>query len=642
MNLLKYFLLLLFLLPDTGFTQDSLLLDSLQNELKKFETHKLEMRGTTPELSDTLKAGILYKLSRVYWGNTPEKGKEYAGQLLKLSEQIGFKKGIANAYLCFGAINQKQGNYKQAFKYCNKSLALAKSINYKLLQADALSYLGSINTDQANYLEALKNIYEALKIAEEIKDKSRIASAYNCLGGIYYEEHNYPEALQAFSSGLKISEEIGLKEIGGAYLNVGQLHSAMGNNSEALKYYLNGVQLLKKTGNKHWEAYGYGNIGDLLIEQGKHEEALIYLTMAVKMLKDFGDRPALGWCLNSVGYVQFKLKKYPKARKYITDALKLLVEAGEVGNIELCYERLAAIDSATGNWKSAYENHKKFILYRDSLLNDAAAKKTAQMQMQYNFDKKEAETKALTDAELNKQKMLRNGFVGGFAIVLIFAGVFFRQRNKTKKEKQRSDVLLLNILPYEVAEELKEKGTAQAKQFDEVSVLFTDFVDFTQTAENLSPQQIVQELNECFTAFDKIIERNGLEKIKTIGDAYMAVCGLPTSDSRHAQNTVQAALEIREFIEERRKHERVFEVRIGINSGSVVAGIVGIKKFSYDIWGDTVNVAARMEQNCTPGNVNISESTYQLVKGEFDCIARGTIAAKGKGEVEMYFVEAVS
>ncbi len=172
-----------------------------------------------------------------------------------------------------------------------------------------------------------------------------------------------------------------------------------------------------------------------------------------------------------------------------------------------------------------------------------------------------------------------------------------------------------------------------------MSVLFTDFVNFTQTSEKLSPQQLVQELNECFTAFDKIIERNGLEKIKTIGDAYMAVCGLPSPDSQHAHKSVKAALEIREFIEERRKQERVFDIRIGINSGSVVAGIVGIKKFAYDIWGDTVNTAARMEQNSEAGKVNISDSTYQLVKEEFACSVRGSITAKGKGDVAMYFVE---
>src|SRR5690606_31803458 len=148
-------------------------------------------------------------------------------------------------------------------------------------------------------------------------------------------------------------------------------------------------------------------------------------------------------------------------------------------------------------------------------------------------------------------------------------------------EKEKSERLLLNILPAEVADELKERGAITAKQFDEVTVLFTDFISFTQTAEHLKPQELVQELHECFTAFDHIIERNGLEKIKTIGDAYLAVCGLPVSNPHHAQKTVQAALEIRDFIAERSKQENAFQIRIGIHSGNVVAGIVGVKKFAY-------------------------------------------------------------
>jgi adenylate cyclase len=199
--------------------------------------------------------------------------------------------------------------------------------------------------------------------------------------------------------------------------------------------------------------------------------------------------------------------------------------------------------------------------------------------------------------------------------------------------------LLLNILPAEVAEELKAKGSAEAKQFDEVTVLFTDFINFTGESSVLSPEVLVAELNVCFSAFDDIIEKNGLEKIKTIGDAYMAVCGLPASDIAHAEKVVQAALDIRDFMARRKDIERTFDIRIGINSGSVVAGIVGVKKFQYDIWGDTVNTASRTESSGEAGKVNISRTTYELVKDKFACTHRGKIQAKGKGEIDMYFVE---
>ncbi len=211
-------------------------------------------------------------------------------------------------------------------------------------------------------------------------------------------------------------------------------------------------------------------------------------------------------------------------------------------------------------------------------------------------------------------------------------------------EKTKSDNLLLNILPLEVAEELKRTGSLEAKQFDDVSVLFTDFVGFTSISERLSPKELVEEIHYCFKAFDEIIEKNQLEKIKTIGDAYMAVGGMPNKDSKHASKSVQAAIDIHAFIRQYQIDKKAaskpyFEIRIGINSGSVIAGIVGVKKFAYDIWGDTVNTAARMEQNCEPGKINISGPTYQLVKSQFTCVHRGAIEAKNKGAIDMYYVE---
>ncbi len=206
------------------------------------------------------------------------------------------------------------------------------------------------------------------------------------------------------------------------------------------------------------------------------------------------------------------------------------------------------------------------------------------------------------------------------------------------KEKHRSDELLLNILPQEVMEELKETGFSKARLYNHVTVLFTDFVNFTQISEKLSPEDLVAEIDFCFKGFDNIIERNGLEKIKTIGDAYLAVCGLPNEDKDHAINCVKASLEIIKFMQKRKEDGGLFEIRIGINSGSVVAGIVGIKKYAYDIWGDTVNTAARMEQNSETGKINISGSTFDLIRNDFNCKHRGKIEAKNKGEIDMYFV----
>lgn len=213
-------------------------------------------------------------------------------------------------------------------------------------------------------------------------------------------------------------------------------------------------------------------------------------------------------------------------------------------------------------------------------------------------------------------------------------------------EKEKSDELLLNILPVDIAKELKENGTAQAKKFESVSVLFTDFKGFSMIAEQMDAAELVSEIDYFFKEFDRIIQRHGIEKIKTIGDAYMAVGGLPVKNKTHASDVLHAALEIRDFIEKTKKKnaqlgKQIFEVRIGIHTGNVVAGIVGLRKFAYDIWGDTVNLAARMESSSEPGKINISGTTHALVKDKFRCIHRGKILAKNKGQVDMYFVEGV-
>lgn len=218
------------------------------------------------------------------------------------------------------------------------------------------------------------------------------------------------------------------------------------------------------------------------------------------------------------------------------------------------------------------------------------------------------------------------------------------KNNLLKGEIERSESLLLNILPFHTAQELKQFGKAEARFFEQVTVMFTDFRGFTKIAEQLTPAELVEEIDICYKAFDTIIDKFGIEKIKTIGDSYMAAAGLPIPDPNHAHKVVLAAMEIHEYMvnhqAERKANNRpVFEIRIGINSGPVVAGIVGSKKFAYDIWGDAVNLASRMESACETGQINISEGTYQQIKDQFHCMYRGEIQAKNKGMVAMYYVE---
>jgi class 3 adenylate cyclase len=210
-------------------------------------------------------------------------------------------------------------------------------------------------------------------------------------------------------------------------------------------------------------------------------------------------------------------------------------------------------------------------------------------------------------------------------------------------EKAQSDKLLRNILPDEVADELKATGRASAKHYQKVSVLFTDFKGFTARSASMTPEEVIEELNKCFSAFDEIVEKYNLEKIKTIGDAYMCAGGLPVANQTNHIDAIRAGLAIQEYMTAYKneciaKGEPYFECRLGINTGEVVAGVVGTKKFAYDIWGDTVNTASRAESNGSLGKVNITETTYELVKDIFKCEYRGDIEVKGKGPMKMYFV----
>ena len=284
---------------------------------------------------------------------------------------------------------------------------------------------------------------------------------------------------------------------------------------------------------------------------------------------------------------------------------------------------------------------QKSILDSLSFLSTIDSLKLAQQSME--LKEKEA---ILRERDAQRKFLLSLSALG----IVVFIGLFLRflgvrrHSREIAAEKKRSDDLLLNILPEKVAEELKINQKASAQFFESASVIFVDFAGFSQFAANLPPDELVETLDFCFREFDHIIARHGLEKIKTIGDAYMAAGGLPSPDPANPGRVVEAALDIKDFLDSwkisREAEGKPFlRARIGIHTGPLVAGVVGEKKFAYDIWGDTVNVASRMESSGESGKVNISASTYESIKSEFVCKKRGKIPTKNLGDMEMYFVE---
>ena len=605
--------------------------------------------------NDSTKVKLLNKLSSEFRGSDIEKAIALDKEALAISKKINYKYGIAKSLNGLGIGNYFLGNYAEAILNWQEAITVYKEIGNSRGIANILSNMGAIYFNQSEYPKAMELYLEALKIAELVNDTLRIATVWQNIGAIHNEKKDTTRAIEAFEKAIplfklkKNDEGTGL-----AYLNLGECYRGKKEYTKATNYVKEALGYLSST---NYFIDALRSMGEIKSSTANKREAMIYLDSAYNLATKAGDDFVLARIANCIGTVYYDNSEFDKAISYYEQSKLLSLKSKSDFELSEACAQLVKIFESKGDFKHAFENQKILQSAKDSLFSIESNKKTNRLLFTYDLEKKENEIsllqkdKKIQEIEVEKQKGIRNMFIGGFAVVLLFSIVFFRQRNKVKrekknveKEKARSEELLLNILPEEVAEELKIKGAAEAKLINEVSVLFTDFKGFTALSEILKPEELVSNLNECFTAFDHIIQKNGMEKIKTIGDAYMAAGGLPTPNKTHAQDVVKAGIEIRDFMETYKSKRLTqnlpyFEIRIGIHTGPVVAGIVGVKKFSYDIWGDTVNTASRMESSGEPGKVNVSGTTYQIIKDNFKCYHRGKISAKGKGETDMYFVE---
>jgi class 3 adenylate cyclase len=415
----------------------------------------------------------------------------------------------------------------------------------------------------------------------------------------------------------------------------------------------------KRDGDQKNIQIGLNNLGSIKGMVGDLDSAYYFLNEGAIHAQQHKDMDNLMSLLINLANLDRERGRLDRAIILLDSAYYLADTLNSLEKMALVQHARATIFAGKGSYKQAYEFLGDYISIHEKYLNEERVKAVTEMIEKYESEKKARQIQQLEldklDATLTNERVTnaRNRYLfGGVGVLLIALGLMSRlqyvrkSRAAIQKEKDVSEGLLLNILPASVADELKIKGHADARQFPSITILFSDFKEFTSIAGQLSPADLVEEINVCFSTFDEIMTRFGLEKIKTIGDAYMAAAAIPDTNTATTIDVINAALDMQDFITKRKiDRDRLqlpaFEMRIGIHSGPVVAGIVGIKKFQYDIWGDTVNVASRMETNGEPGRVNISDVTYQLIKTDHSLTftSRGMIQAKGKGEMAMYFVD---
>ncbi len=552
------------------------------------------------KLNDSAKLELLRNLS-FNEVNDLQLASKYADELIRLSTLKGDNLYLYRGYLQKGNKKRLLGDLQEALDAYFKSVEAAKKANFITGEGSAYGAIADVYSASNNPRNAMLYYNKAIATLRQSDNAIALGSVISNAGDEYLNIKKYDSALIYFEESGKIFEK---------------------NN------YLPG------------KAYSLGNIGMVYANTGENYLAEKNINEAIPMLEKLEDFYPICVYLISMSDIYLEKGDQKTALNYALRSLKLAQQYGLKEQISDANLKLSDLYDKAGNLRESFRYYKDHIVYRDSVNNIKSVQKMANLRTDYEVSQKQIEVDLLNQQK-RTQKIINLALFIILGLTIVILGTLFWFYKTIAKEKKISESLLHNILPAETAKELKLNGKVNAVKFDQVTVLFTDFVDFTRVAEQVEPEQLVKSIDYYFKGFDEITSKYGLEKIKTVGDSYMCACGLPTANPAHARNVIMAAKEMIALV--RNELNALdglshFDVRVGVHTGPVVAGIVGIKKWQYDIWGDTVNVASRMESMSKPGRVNLSETTYLEIKDEFPCEYRGEIEVKNRGPLKMYFL----
>lgn len=609
------------------------------------------------DLSDTTRIDILGDLSRTLISVNLDSTIVYAQKAVNLSEKIGDEERKAYMLKNIGIGHYYKGDFVATLDAWIASLSTFRKINHSKGESNMLGNIGAVYNSTGDYPKAIAYHLKSLRIAEENKDDFRRATGLQNVGAVYSNMLDYVLSKKYYEEALIICKKLAYdKGIATVKMNLSEVHRNTNSLDSALIYSLEAKHIFEQLQDPSLAEALIGT-SHTYYAQKKYDKAIKEAEVAYEFVKNSGSEHFKQRALVVLGNASHKKQLITAAQTAYLKAIQLRNKIGVNIDLQEAFSGLKKVYETTGNYKKALTVQDSLLSITQQLYDIEKNDKIANLQLEFNLEKRESEIallnadNALKSEAIAKAQIQRNFFTVISLLLLSLIGAmwylykFAKRKNKIiSAQKVESDKLLKNILPVETAEELKKNGKVQPKEYGFCTVLFTDFVNFTKASAETTPEAIVSSLDYYFKKFDEIIAKNQLEKIKTIGDAYMCAGGLHGKESNKitiTKNTVKAATEIIEFVEKTIKNPPSqivpFQIRIGIDSGPILAGVVGKTKFQYDIWGDTVNVAARMETNSQPNKINVSENIYSSLKDQLQFVYRGMVEVKNKGMMKMYF-----
>ncbi|MFN8360786.1 MAG: tetratricopeptide repeat protein [Candidatus Kapaibacterium sp.] len=585
-----------------------------------------------------------------------DRALEYYDRALSLATELGNKNSMATTIGNIGLVYMELAEYTRALEYYRRALALFEELGSKSGMATRNANIGMVYMEFADYPRALEYLQKSLALDEELGNRHSIAANLHNIGVILQRMSNYPKALEKFHQALAINEAIGNKQWKANNLSsIGNVYLALADYQRALEYFKQALALSEVFGRDGDRAHIIGSIGSVYLNWKDYPRALEYFRQALTLMEMIGSKSGIEIYISNIGHVYLQLADYSAAYEHFTTALAISEELENVRGLATNSGSIGLLYS-----KEEYEHHdtdraKEYLLKALSMFEEIGERKEQYETHHYlanmyekeknweNFAfhfKKFHDLKDEVQSDEAKQQAERLDFERKMAENEKLHAV---ERAKHEATEQ----LLHNVLPPSIAAKMLTGSTLIAEKLPTVSVLFADIVNFTKLSQSITPEELVEGLDRIFSTFDALAEKHGLEKIKTIGDAYMVVSGAPVPRVDHAEAIAQFAIEMMEAMKEFRSIATGEEIqlRIGIHSGEVVAGVIGKKKFAYDLWGDAVNTASRMESHGEAGKIHVSEEfMHALSLSSFQSFCfqeRGEMDIKGKGRMKTYFLEKV-